>query len=645
MCSIEGTTDHTIDIDEYATVNSFRGPDHTNSFINRYVQFAHNLLKIQPNKENLPQPFITSQGNVLVYNGEIYGLGDDVFDAEWLAERIESQGIESLAAGVNGMWALAWYNVKENSITLCRDHFGTKPLYYVYTTIKGEDKLYFSSTPLPLIRTVAEQSHVNWMSQHTWNFTGANALAQNNGFNIGEQTIYRGIKRIMPGQILKFELGTTFKLTSNNLWKLDKDFNLFPNYMWNPQQFEHITKKAITEVCHAPEIKKTISLSGGLDSSLIASLAKDEDNISVSSVGWEGVNIGEKDPERHLLREMDHSIETAKKLGLTHHRFKIKHSYKDDRAIQDEINRAMNYIPSWDMQRLIPRFLNITQAKSVDSKIYITGDCADETLTGYNGDFNKWCDKKIHNIDSSRSTWYVDYNSYNQYLSKARDYVKSPPKDSWSFENFLLNGQELKETPQWKEREIELDKYLNQELFSVDGVINGNFKNLLQHCDGFCTVIDSMCGYYGMESRVPFLHQEWVKYSMKIPGAEKLRIPWDYSSKPYHEKTDHQFFMLGHYKGLFRENFKGHYTDKVRYGYRKVGFSNPWNSRDARKNNNLILENIRKQFNNVKMFVELYSNQSQILHRKNRDALFNLFGVDFDNNKKYNKLNNVDDED
>ena len=59
----------------------------------------------------------------------------------------------------------------------------------------------------------------------------------------------------------------------------------------------------------------------------------------------------------------------------------------------------------------------------------------------------------------------------------------------------------------------------------------------------------------------------------------------------------------------------------------------------------LIVLELECQFNNVKTYVELFSNQSQILHRKNRDALFNLFGVDFDNNKKYNKLNNVDDED
>ena len=90
MCSIEGTTDKRFNVEVFCQHNLSRGPDGTNTYIGRDIQFGHNLLKISPNQKNIPQPFVTDKGNVLCYNGEIYGLKDNVFDTEWLADRIEN---------------------------------------------------------------------------------------------------------------------------------------------------------------------------------------------------------------------------------------------------------------------------------------------------------------------------------------------------------------------------------------------------------------------------------------------------------------------------------------------------------------------------------------------------------------------------
>ena len=313
MCSIEGTTDKRFNVEVFCQHNLSRGPDGTNTYIGRDIQFGHNLLKISPNQKNIPQPFVTDKGNVLCYNGEIYGLKDNVFDTEWLADRIENEGVKSLARGVNGMWAFTWYDASEHSITLCRDHFGQKPLYYITTNAGGRDHLHFSSTIFPLA------SIMKSLGQELLpNEEGVENLIHNNGFNFGDYTPYRGIQRIMPGQVLKIKLKDEFEYENNNLWKLDENFNLFPNYMWNKEEFEHITKKAISQVCNAPGIHKTISLSGGLDSSLVASVARGKDRISACSVEWENVNVGKKDPERHLLDQTEMAKQTSRKNKLKH---------------------------------------------------------------------------------------------------------------------------------------------------------------------------------------------------------------------------------------------------------------------------------------------------------------------------------------
>jgi hypothetical protein len=174
----------------------------------------------------------------------------------------------------------------------------------------------------------------------------------------------------------------------------------------------------------------------------------------------------------------------------------------------------------------------------------------------------------------------------------------------------------------------------------VDPIINGNFVNLIKHCDGFCTVVDSMCGYYGMESRLPFLHQEWVKYALRIPGQEKLRVPWPKDKKDYKEKKNHQHFLLGHYKGLFREYFDGHCTDNVRYGYRKVGFSNPWNSRNTEINNSLIQDGIHRQLKDSVNFLRNLDTFELKSRNNLRDFLKINFNVDFYYKSKENNILN-----
>ena len=84
MCSIEGTTDKSVDIKKFTRYNKSRGPDATHYWSDHWVQFGHNYLQISPNPERKTQPFVTPKGNVLLFNGEIYGLPEGTFDTEWL---------------------------------------------------------------------------------------------------------------------------------------------------------------------------------------------------------------------------------------------------------------------------------------------------------------------------------------------------------------------------------------------------------------------------------------------------------------------------------------------------------------------------------------------------------------------------------
>ena len=579
MCSIEGTTSPDFDIKLFAQANKCRGPDGSGYFKDGRVSFAHNLLAISPNPNHKQQPYVTDKGNVLVYNGEIFGLDHNKWDVEWLANFIEEHGVKGLSENVHGMWAFSWYEPSKNKITLCRDHFGIKPLYYTFFN----DFLYFSSTQTPLIslRFEEKKEHVRLSYSYCRKFH--HIYTNSDGFNPGMNTLLGDVYKVMPGQILEIDVGTNKTIATDNLW--NSSFNLKPNYLWDRDELEEIAIQSISEVCQAPNIKKTISLSGGLDSSLIASIARNKDYISASSVHWEDVNIESKDPSRHMMDELEMSKETTRWLGMDHYVTQIPYN---NNWVHDEVYNSMFGMPSWDIQRLLPRFYNITQAAKNKNKIYFSGDCADEILTGYNGDF------EIHNQEVKSRSELLNLIGYSS--------NKKPREEDIGYRTI---------------REV-----LPKTIFKDDLINNRQLVNLLFHSDGFCTVLDHMCGYYGMESRVPFLHQRLAKYLLKIPGQQKLAIDFNGPIKDNKDRKDYLWFMMGHYKGILRDHMGHHYTNKVRTRMRKTGFSNPWDARDKEKNKEMRQEQYRIQKDKVRQDIVdikdniMYNLKSEIISEK-----------------------------
>tara|TARA_R100000231_G_C5232392_1_gene137100 strand:- start:152 stop:556 length:405 start_codon:yes stop_codon:yes gene_type:complete len=131
-----------------------------------------------------------------------------------------------------------------------------------------------------------------------------------------------------------------------------------------------------------------------------------------------------------------------------------------------------------------------------------------------------------------------------------------------------------------------------------------------------------MCGYYGMESRVPFLHQRLAKYLLKIPGQQKLAIDFNGPIKDNKDRKDYLWFMMGHYKGILRDHMGHHYTNKVRTRMRKTGFSNPWDARDKEKNKQMRQEQYRIQKDKVRQEIVdikdniMYNLKSEIISEK-----------------------------
>ena len=150
------------------------------------------------------QPFKLSDGTALVANAEIYnylelkaGMPEVRFatasDCEVPLHLYRSQGADFVDA-LRGMYAIAIHDPASRRLVLARDPFGIKPLYYA----EGRFGLAFASEPQALIAAGLVQPRVR---------AGAAVELLQLQFTTGPETMFDGIRRVLPGETLIIEAG------------------------------------------------------------------------------------------------------------------------------------------------------------------------------------------------------------------------------------------------------------------------------------------------------------------------------------------------------------------------------------------------------------------------------------------------------
>ena len=202
MCGIAGlmTRDGSVPdglvLDRLADALSHRGPDGRGRYAAPGIGLVHDRLAII-DLDGGAQPLFGANDTALVANGEIYNyrelraeLGDARFttgsDCEPILTLFERDGPGGVVS-LRGMYALALYDGKSRRLVLARDPFGIKPLYAAET----DQGLAFASEPQALIAAGLVTPVLDARKR--------NELLQLQ-FTTGPETIFRGIRRVMPGE-------------------------------------------------------------------------------------------------------------------------------------------------------------------------------------------------------------------------------------------------------------------------------------------------------------------------------------------------------------------------------------------------------------------------------------------------------------
>ncbi len=343
----------------------YRGPDSSNFSRNNKIAMGHHRLSIIDLDGGKQPIFDHITKDCLVFNGEIYeykkharflksiGIAlRDSSDTEVLFKLLTNFGVDNTLKKIDGMFAFAYYNSKENSIYLARDRAGEKPLYYSFY----KKHLLFGSE----IKTISDFP----LFKKNLNYSAIEDYLHLDYISLNK-TLIKEVFKIKPGEYLKYNQE---KLTFKIYWAIKLDAKTSPPQEIAVEKLDRIISKSVKNRLVA-DVPVGIFLSGGIDSSLIAYYCKKHS---------ENINSFTIKMANDSYDESKYADIVAKYLGISNHNITLteKDLINSLLEIENKIDEPLND-PS-----IIPTYLVSKLAKQ-KVKVVLSGDGADELFSGY----------------------------------------------------------------------------------------------------------------------------------------------------------------------------------------------------------------------------------------------------------------------
>ena len=257
------------------------------------------------------------------------------------------------------MFAFAIFDIKKKIIIIARDHFGIKPLFF----LQDNNSFAFSSTMKPLLLFPSYKIEVN-----------KEVIPEQFAFQCIKppNTIYKNIYSFMPGHYSVIDLSKKEKIKSKSFWNIsdcleDNNFNKLTD-------FESVLNETIVSSWQGDR-RKGLQLSGGLDSSLIAAVSRQNfsNPINTYSIIFEDKNkISFKKSEEKYMKIVN------SKFNLTPNYF----LFEDAQVTKILRDTIITYeMPLYSANSVL-QFLHAKFIKN-ETELLLTGEGADDIFLGY----------------------------------------------------------------------------------------------------------------------------------------------------------------------------------------------------------------------------------------------------------------------
>ncbi len=519
MCGIAGIFDikskYTIQretLDDMAMAIAHRGPDEASHFVQDNVGFGFRRLSIV-DLANGHQPYFSDDNQVsMICNGEIYNYKElraelsekgYRFKTECDVEVVLHAYIEYGTAFIerlNGQFAFAISDARNNSFLLARDQFGICPLFYTLI----DEVLIFGSEIKAILRHSAVRREVNLTAlDQVFAFPGM----------LSPETMFKNIFSLKPGHFLQVKDGN---VSITEYWDLDyhpEDYN----YGSKPDSYyidrlEDILLQSVRYRLNA-DVPVGFYLSGGLDSSMIGALMKKINpgtTYRSFSIGFPGADDREID-ERKFQKIM------AAHLQSQHTEIPF-----DWQEIEQRLKTAIYHAESPLKESYNTCSLALSEAvRNSGIKVILSGEGSDEFLGGYVG-YRFDVQRRQMSVDKSLEDMLED--QMNQHLWGDADFFYEKRHRSFRDTVRALYADEVNEV---------FGSFDCLERMSIDKrkLDQKHFFHKRSYLDMKLRLSDHLIADHGdrvayansIEGRYPFLDINLAEFVKTIPPEVKLK--------------------------------------------------------------------------------------------------------------------------
>ena len=519
MCGLVGYVNNKTFENEinYKLVNSLvhRGPDDQSSvsFNDAGVFFGHTRTSIIDLTSG-SQPLSTLDKNyTIIFNGGIYNfeslkeeliLKGYVFsttsDTEVLLKSYIEWG-EDVSQKLNGDFAFAIFDKKKNIIFFSRDHLGTKPLFFYefnnFFMFSSELKP-FKFLPPELRPKIDSQVLINKIYKDSEN---------------DKYTFLKNVVNSDNGTNYIFDLKNR-KLSKKRFFFL-KEIEEVKNYEESKYQLNYLLTKSC-KLRSKIDVNLTSSLSGGLDSSIISTIASNEKFIREKYETVFSINY-----KNDLNPEFNNAASLTGQNNLNHDVL-----YLDYESIDFDLIDKISFHNEMITEPSIGPWLIFQYMKKKGFKVSLDGHGADELFAGYKSHPEKiqksnlllLFSKYWHDLDSSRYEMMDD--------SEKKLYKKSSKIKFLIKSVFNLSSQKSKKSqinfidlPVRNNAPREKSIYKTKHRFNsmlYDQLFNGSFQTLNKK-------FDRLSMAHGFEIRPPFYDKDVISFALSLPPEFKIK--------------------------------------------------------------------------------------------------------------------------
>ena len=442
---------------------SHRGPENTGFFKNPHLDLIHTRLSIVDIKGG-NQP-IQNKRYVLVANGEIYNDPEirkknrtykfvTNSDSESILALYERNGIDGLKL-LRGMYAFIIYDKKHDEVIIGRDEFGIKPLYFSLM----KNGIAFCSETKPIVSLKKSIPNIN-----VWKLFEYMQLQ----YSSGTETLYEGIQRVAPGQILVIKRGKIIKSFLSSFTQKKKSIN-------DAELIASLDKSLRESVSShlRSDVPYCIFFSGGIDSMLLLHYVHQlkKENVTAYSISFD-----------------EDTSKSLEKITQTYNVDLVKVKFSED-DFWNWIFLAAEKIDEPVADYAILPTLKLASIASKKYKVALTGEGGDELFGGY-GRY-----KKSQRVLFGKKD-YLPKGAFN-------DVLGSKKFQNWEYELKNLNSFFLK------------NKVTRLQSFQLFDYYNWLPNNLL-------VKLDRCLMTFSMEGRTPFIDKKLFNKLFYISDKEKI---------------------------------------------------------------------------------------------------------------------------